>query len=633
MKEQRAAGRNMKVVFFLLLLTLCVGRRAFPQQYELPLARNDSARWHRNDSLAKIYERQGMLREASQMLDDNGMLFWERNRQADAIKYFERSLKINEQLGNHNGIARINSNLGFLYADLEEYEKAFEFLEKTLVVRRAENKKVGIISALINEAVVLDKLKRYGESVVKLEEALSLAQQMNDETQMRSVYGMLSETYQKAGDAEKALYYYNYYRTFNDYVTGEAIRQAKSEVEQHKLQEENLALQNRNNELELERQRWQLSTQASSIVELSDAKRKLLDSLGTAEVLNSMLSAENDKERLEGESLKREAQRMTMLVWVVVLGIAIVVFALVFTLVLLRNRTRYNRLLTKKNETITEQSEELRTMNESLHTTNRELAQRNDLILSSIRASRDVQDAIFSYSSPIEELFADSFHISHARDIVSGDFCYARQASDGTRILVVGDCTGHGVSAAFLTILAIATLDRVLFDKWVRTPSDALMALDKVFSGLNEGLLVTLHSMDVAMICIAPSEEYLEFAGAKNGVMVVSPEGAKYYRGSRFVIGESSVKMGRNVKPVETVRVPITGATWCYMYSDGFVDQFNEHSQKYSTPRLHALLGSLYGKPAETQCRLVDEAIASWRGNEDQMDDQILVGVKVGGEE
>ena len=69
------------------------------------------------------------------------------------------------------------------------------------------------------------------------------------------------------------------------------------------------------------------------------------------------------------------------------------------------------------------------------------------------------------------------------------------------------------------------------------------------------------------------------------------------------------------------------------MYSDGFVDQFNEHSQKYSTPRLHALLGSLYGKPAETQCRLVDEAIASWRGNEDQMDDQILVGVKVGGEE
>ena len=118
MKEQRAAGRNMKVVFFLLLLTLCIGWRAFPQQYELPLARNDSARWHRNDSLAKIYERQGMLREASQMLDDNGMLFWERNRQADAIKYFERSLKINEQLGNHNGIAGINSNLGFLYADL-----------------------------------------------------------------------------------------------------------------------------------------------------------------------------------------------------------------------------------------------------------------------------------------------------------------------------------------------------------------------------------------------------------------------------------------------------------------------------------------------------------------------------------
>lgn len=627
--KNKLASNVRQVAFLFLLFLLSVVKSTAQPTYAIPFTRNDSARWHTNDSLAALFKQQGALREAAERLDDNGMLFWERNSQVEAIKYFEQSLRINEQLGNNNGIAGINSNLGFIYADIEKYDKALEYLEKTLTVRRSEKKKVGIISTLVNLSVVLNKLERYDESVKRLEEALSIAQEMNDETQMRSVYGMLSETYQKAGNAEKAMYYYNYFRTFNDYVAGEALRQAKSEVAQHKLQEENLLLQNRNNELELEKQRWQLSKQATSIEELSGAKKELLDSLGIVEVLNRMLTAENEKERMRSEALEQSKRRITMALWLGVLGIVIVLLALSFVLVVLRNRNRYAKTLQKKNETIAKQADEMAKVNAQLHTANNELAQRNELIISSIRASKDVQDAIFAYSPPITKLFRESFSISHARDIVSGDLHYARCTADGTRILVVGDCTGHGVSAAFLTILAIATLDRAVFDEQVQTPTEALMFLDRVFSGLNEGLLVTLHSMDVAMICIPPSGEYIDFAGAKNELFVVTSQGATRHRGSRFEIGGCSVQVGRNTKEIELQRIPITEDTWCYMYSDGMMDQFNEEGRKFSSPRLHALLGSLYTKDAETQMKTIDETIAAWKGNEDQIDDQLLVGVKI----
>lgn len=629
MKAHTSHKRCWGLAYILLLLSLHTTSFAAQPLYELPLSRNDSARWHLNDSLAASFEQQGSLREASQRLDDNGMLFWERNRLAKAVEYFQRSLVINEQLGNHNGIAGINSNLAFIYSDLEKYEKALEFLEKTLTVRRSEKKKVGIISTLINESVVLNQLNRYGESVTKLEEALSLAQEMNDETQMRSVYGMLSETYQKAGDAEKAMYYYNYYRTFNDYVAGEAVRQAKSEVARHKLQEENLQLQNRNNELELAQQRWQLSQQASSIEELSGTKRQLLDSLGAAEVVNRMLTAENDRERMRSEALEQSKRRTTMLLWIVVLGIAIALLALSFALVVIRYKNRYNRVLEKKNAKIAEQAEAVTIANTDLQAVNDTLEERNELILSSIRASRDVQNAVFDYSTPIHSLFPQSFLYEQARDIVSGDFHYARIAPDGTRILVVGDCTGHGVSAAFLTILAIATIDRIIFDKRIRTPSAALTELDNVFSNLNKGKLVTLHSMDVAMICVPPSGERIDFAGAKNGIILAAPSGIKYFRGSHFEIGGSSVQIGRNKQQITTQRIPLDEPTWCYLYSDGMIDQFNEQGQKFSSPRLRSLLGNLYKLDAKAQYTEIHNALSAWRGKTDQIDDQILAGIKI----
>ena len=78
--------------------------------------------------------------------------------------------------------------------------------------RNAIGASLGIISALINMSVVHNNLKEYDKSVIKLTEALDIAREMNDAKQMFSCYGMLSETYEKKGDIENSIKYYNLFR-------------------------------------------------------------------------------------------------------------------------------------------------------------------------------------------------------------------------------------------------------------------------------------------------------------------------------------------------------------------------------------------------------------------------------------
>jgi len=113
--------------------------------------------------------------------------------------YAEKSLSINKKMANGNGIIMKNSILALINADIGNYSKSLEYFNETLKIRTLKKEKIGIIAAGINMSVVLNNLISYDESVDHLVKALDIAREMNDYTQMRSCYGMLCETYEKAG--------------------------------------------------------------------------------------------------------------------------------------------------------------------------------------------------------------------------------------------------------------------------------------------------------------------------------------------------------------------------------------------------------------------------------------------------
>lgn len=619
--------RLLRVAFFLFVFSVgdAWGQLAF-----IPYSRNDSAQMHASDSLHDYHLGRGDLKEASRWLDLNAMLFWQHNELRRAEEYFLRSLGYNERLGNQNGIAGINSNLAFIYSDLEEYEKAYDYFEMTLAVRRASGNTVGVISALVNESVVLNNLRRYKESVVKLEEALRLAREMNDEKQMRSVYGMLSETYQKADNAEKALYYYNYYKTFNDYVTEKTVAEAYGAVARSSLERENLRLENENKELLLAQQRWELSQQAGQLSELTREQRQLIDSLSQQEMANQILENRNEQQRLQNELLHLERGRTRWALFVSVGVLVLIIAFLLVSLLQLRQRNRLNRQLSASNLIMQEQGERIQLQYAQLEGANRALQEKSRETLDSIRYSRRVQEAVFRHNVPLGELFPDSFLFERPSAIVSGDFHYTRRISSGEKLVVVGDCTGHGVPGAFLTVLAVTILDRAIYDMKLRRADLILDEIDRAFSELNGSVEIPTLSMDVGICIVDEGTRVLQYAGAYHHLLVIEGGEVRLERGSNVLVGHRHTSLAMSRQEVALRRVSLRGEQWFYMFSDGISDQFGAHSHvKFSRRRLHDLLRTSVSEPAFRQRELLVKALAEWQGEEAQIDDMILLGFSV----
>ena len=67
-----------------------------------------------------------------------------------------------------------------------------------------------------------------------------------------------------------------------------------------------------------------------------------------------------------------------------------------------------------------------------------------------------------------------------------------------------------------------------------------------------------------------------------------------------------------------------------YLFSDGFTDQFGGPSvKKYNVTRFKNFLLSIYEKPMSEQRRLIEKEFDPWKGNEDQIDDVIVAGIRV----
>ncbi len=66
-----------------------------------------------------------------------------------------------------------------------------------------------------------------------------------------------------------------------------------------------------------------------------------------------------------------------------------------------------------------------------------------------------------------------------------------------------------------------------------------------------------------------------------------------------------------------------------YLTSDGFADQMNENSKKFSTKRFVALLDSISDKLISEQQEILESEFNSHKGTRSQIDDITILGVKL----
>ena len=146
------------------------------------------------------------------------------------------------------------------------------------------------------------------------------------------------------------------------------------------------------------------------------------------------------------------------------------------------NVTERTLEIKNKNEELEQQNEEIQTINNNLseqkilvdernaelHAQNEEIiTQRDQLdsqhrdITDSILYAKRIQKAVMPRPTYIDEILPENFILFKPRDIVSGDFYWARKINH-IIVIAVADCTGHGVPGAIMSMLGISFINEIV---------------------------------------------------------------------------------------------------------------------------------------------------------------------------
>ncbi len=275
---------------------------------------------------------------------------------------------------------------------------------------------------------------------------------------------------------------------------------------------------------------------------------------------------------------------------------------------------------------IQERTAEIRAKNAELEEQKIQLQHKNQKITDSIRYAQQIQETMMPDESLMADCFSDFFVLNRPKDIVSGDFYWVHKHENKV-YFVVGDCTGHGVPAAMLAMAGSLLLKEIILEKDISEPVAVLNALNNEIS--RSFRQKSEDGIDMALCIIDTENGILTFAGAKSSVILIQGGEMTVLKGSRNYLGGVRKQDKRSFEAIhfEMGRGPL----WLYAYSDGFQDQFGgQPRQKFTATRFKELIFNTCGKPMKEQRRLLLEELNRWMGQNEQIDDILVVGVKIG---
>jgi len=131
------------------------------------------------------------------------------------------------------------------------------------------------------------------------------------------------------------------------------------------------------------------------------------------------------------------------------------------------------RRIKKQNEYLEEQvrlrTAEVVQQKEQIEEHLHEISEQKREITDSIHYAKRIQTAALPVEDVMQKIVPDHFVLFKPKDIVSGDFYWTSQ-KDGKSIVVAADCTGHGVPGAFMSMLGISFLNKIVNEKGITQP-------------------------------------------------------------------------------------------------------------------------------------------------------------------
>ena len=354
---------------------------------------------------------------------------------------------------------------------------------------------------------------------------------------------------------------------------------------------------------------------------LTNQKSKITIQLALLDDQLKKISEQDSKIKVQLEAIEKQK----LILYFVLFALLLVSFLGYYIYRGYEIKKEANIRLEEKNRTISMQKDEIEQQRDLAAAQRDQIAYQKKHITDSILYAKRIQTALI----PSLELFSDNlehFVIYKPLAIVSGDF-YWVSAPGNLQVIISADCTGHGVPGAFMSMLGVTMLNEIVNGKHIIMP-------DQIIENLRQGIIKSLKQvaeedsikdgMDIAVCLIDFDKNKLWYSGANNPLYLVRGKELTHYRADKMPVA-IHYKMG----PFTLHEIDLQKGDAFYIFSDGFSDQFGgPKEKKFMSAQLREVLVEMAGKPMLQQGEKLNMIFEEWRGDNPQVDDVTLIGVR-----
>jgi serine phosphatase RsbU (regulator of sigma subunit) len=248
--------------------------------------------------------------------------------------------------------------------------------------------------------------------------------------------------------------------------------------------------------------------------------------------------------------------------------------------------------------------------------------------LASLRYAQMIQRALMPNPAILKGKIRDLFILFLPRDIVSGDFYYAFYNKQ-KMCIAAGDCTGHGVPGALMSILGISFLNEIM-------QAGINLNANRILNRMREKIMQALHqtgnshdaqdSIDIGLCIIDCETGKLQYSGANRPLIMIRNGELTEIKPDKMTLGVAPVKEASfsnnciDTKPGDSF----------YLFSDGFADQFGEATdKKFKYKHFKRIIHSFEELPMAVQKQRLEGAFNEWKGKSQQVDDVLVIGFQL----
>ncbi|MCE3260625.1 MAG: protein serine/threonine phosphatase [Bacteroidetes bacterium] len=559
-----------------------------------------------------------------------------------ALKYFFFYLNYAEKSNSASDQAIAYNNISIIYSDMKDYKMSLAYNFKALKIREKLSDPWQLAASYNNMGVSYQELENFQLAVFYYNKALEIRKKLNDIEGVAASYHNLAICYKHLGDyslAEehylKALAIQKEHKIMAD-VALTSVNLGKFYFDRKQFDKAFEYLHGAlkiSNELDLIEYKTDVHMALYEAYDGTGKPDKALEHFRNYVILrDSLNNVEQSKEftRIEMqnkfdkelsarqlEQAKKDAvlkqqqkQQRIITISVTILLIIITVF-LFFVYRSYKQKQQANIIITNQKQKVESQKHLIE--------------EKQKEIIDSINYAKRIQSAILAKEEDIRKQFPESFLYYNPKDIVAGDFYFFEVNGDHI-FYAAADCTGHGVPGALVSVVCSNALSRCVKEFGLTDPGKILdKTRELVVETFKKSGQEVKDGMDISLLVKEKTTGTYLWAGANNPLWFT-------HKGSLNEITANKQPIGyvESPTPFTTHTPKFESGDTVYLFTDGYADQFGgPKGKKFKYKQLELLLIEHSGRPAESQKEILENKFTEWKGDHEQVDDVLIIGITI----